>query len=326
MAEYDPMGEALGQASEPPADTGGDKPEQTSASDGPQLVEMDKAPGAPEPATGQSDEAKDDEAKDASPDSVDSEAAPDKEEQERGYLRHEDYTRKRQQDAAEHTERMRQLEVREQQMAQERQQFLETMQQLQKPGVPEQQQSTVAQQARAVIAADPQMLPAERAGLEVLAQIAETNDQLQRELAQTKERLDQYEPQIRSASESLQQNKERDQKALFAEVQKQTEEAHKLFGVETTQLYGQSIYPLIRDGAVNPQTEKPWTVPELVAQFSGRSLEEVRAAQNGNRQAARQAKVSAASGAAPAGPTVPADTGPLSPEQAIAVIGSTMPG
>ena len=299
MSEVTDLAAPEGQTDEAPA--------QEEASFG-FTPEPDTAPEAPEEQSGQPEDTA----------AQSTEDTPD----EGGYLRQQDYTRKTQDLADQRKAFEAERQAFHQEMQGQREQIQLALQAIQS-GQTTPNRGLVGQLQE--IAADPNLSMQDRAGLNVIANLAtelEAAKQTIQELAQFREDFSQRFNQTSQAVNGLTQAQHQ---AQLGQVQDQYNEAVELFGRETVD--GQMN--LIRRLAVengqwapetNPQTGKPFTMAELVAMGSGRLAEDAQAA----RDAQKNGKASSKKKAAPTGSSTGGDSrGSFSQADAIAEIAAT---
>jgi len=227
------------------------------------------------------------------PDEAPSSSTIDPEEQNRGYLRQQDYTRKTQSLADERRSFEAERQQFQAEMREQREQMQQVLQQVQQP-----QNQGFASQLDA-LAQDPNLAPADRKGVEVLQNMARTLDELRTENTTLREKVNQIEPQFQQTAQTVQSMTARQQEQMLRSVQTQLEEAKQMFGDETVSSQMDFVRKLaVENGnwnpGVNPKTGQQYTVAELVAWGAGIQAEETRQARSDRTAASRTAKRSVA--------------------------------
>ena len=232
-----------------------------------------------------------------------------------GRLRWDDYTRKTQVLADQQRAFEAEREAERQRMTEERQAVL---QQVQAPPPPL-SRSQQLQQAMA----DPDLTTEDRAGLGFIHGLAQQAEYQEDIIVNLTQRLAQIEPQVQQTGQTLGSIAQQADNERAQVIRAQVDEAIQMFGQETAQAAYQFIQNNLRDDIVNPQTDAPFTVAELVGRHSGHTAGE---AQNG-RAKTRQQRQAAKQQTAPAGATHPAQAepeGPISKTEALRLIKERM--
>jgi len=217
------------------------------------------------------------------------------EEMERGYLRQDDYTRK----TTELANQVRALQEQQTAFATERQTFLTQYQAL----IDQQRNpAPLAESERIRGLATQAETESDRAGFGYLADVIAMNERLSQELSALTEQVNQQAPQITETAEATNQLAQQRQNELLGALQKERVAAVGIFGEELVQehqgFWSNNLTQTKPDGSF-------YSIGELVAMKSGRSLEEAQKAKAGNGQARTAAKRTLR---AP-GPAAPAQAG-----------------
>ena len=249
----------------------------------------------------------------------DSEPETDPVETERGYLRQQDYTRKTQELADQRRADEATRQAFQEEMAASREQMQQVLQRADQP-----QAQGYASQFDGLLQ-DPNLSPEDRRGVAVLQGMAQEMDGLKQTNEQLVQKLAELEPQFAQANQAVQNFSERQHNETLREVNAQLDEANSIFGKDAVD----EQMPFVRrmtvtDGSwspeVNPRTQQPYTVAELVSLGSGKAIEDsqkaIAAQKNGKKEA--QGKV-APQGSHPVTPP----SGPLTQADALAEIEAT---
>lgn len=210
------------------------------------------------------------------------------EEEKASGLRLQDYTRKTQ-DLAE--ERRQFAAEREAMKAETQQMQAQLQQMIQSAQVPQQLQADSLTGRLQQVASNPNLSAEDRAGLTVIAQMAETLEAQKEQI----ERLSQATSQFEQTSQAVQGLTQAQTQAQVSALREQINEATEMFGQETV---SQTMGFVRRNGMVgnqwspevNPQTGQPFTIPELVALGSGKLAEDRQGAVAANRNGRQTAK------------------------------------
>ena len=229
-------------------------------------------------------------------------------------LRLQDYTRKTQ-DLAE--ERRAFAAEREAIKAETQQMQAQLQQLIASAQVPQQLQADTMTGRLQEVASNPNLSAEDRAGLAVIAQMAETLEAQKAEI----ERLSQATSQFEQTSQAVQGFTQAQQAQQVAMLREQISEATEMFGEETVSA---TMAFVRRNGMagnkwqpeINPQTGKPFTIPELVAVGSGKLVQDRQEAVAANRNGRQAAKRVASTN----GRTTGATEGDFGKEDALAVI------
>tara|TARA_B100001123_G_scaffold422752_1_gene532089 strand:+ start:1607 stop:2545 length:939 start_codon:yes stop_codon:yes gene_type:complete len=279
------------------------------------FVEPEIVAGDLSPSEGQTDDAT---AAPPAPDngqSTNNDSPADTQEQEAGYLRHQDYTRK----TMDVAEERRQLQADREAFLKQQQEFQEAQR-----AQPQPQQGltpTLSQQLRQS-ASSLELSEADRVGINVVAQLAETVEGLQQENRQLIQRLEGVEPQVHQLGQATQTLTQQNEAASQRQLQQQSQEAVELFGNEIVGNQRIEAFVAHNLNTSNPATGEPFTVAELVGIATGRSIDEARQGRQQTQGQRQQAKRQAHAGATPSSPAQ--SSGPISREQSLAEIAQTM--
>jgi|15BtaG_2_1085339.scaffolds.fasta_scaffold01181_5 hypothetical protein len=237
-----------------------------------------------------------------------------------GTLRQQDYTRKTQDLADERRAfEAKQVEWQEAQKAQQEQiqQTLQALQQTQQP----QAQTGLVQQLQDV-ASNPNLTAEDRAGLNVIANLANELETAKQTIASLSQFQEQVAPQFEQINQTVTGLSAAQQQAQVAGLRNQLAEANEAFGVEVVE----AAMPLVRRmGAVNgswspevnPQTGEAFSIAEMVGLASGKLAQGNQEAQEAQLNGSRLAKKSVAG----TGVTGTSKPGTFSEADAIAEIG-----
>ena len=255
-------------------------------------------------------------AQEAASDGATTNNAPASEEDQAAGLRQADYTRKTQ-EIADHR---RQLDNERADFRQQQQQFQETQRQMllqqqqgpPPPGIPQQLQQVMS---------DPSLSSEDRAGLNVILTMSQQQEEQAGVIADLRARLEQWEPQMQTTNQVVTQLSQEQQANNVKRMEGQVQESYDLFGQETTQAAAEFIKKNI--STPNRKTGQPYTVAELVALESGRSVDDAQAARQGNKAVRQRSKQGANNNGAAHPATTPAG-GSLSKEEALREIESNM--
>ena len=237
--------------------------------------------------------------------------ADDKTKPDEGTLRWDDYTRKTTALADERRQWETQRQQREDAFLQKQEQWMERQQQALSP---QNQQGSLADRVRQV-ANGSDLSQQDKAGLGVIADLAQELETIKAENAE----LRALTPQFQQTFQQVQSLTAAQQSVMKANLTEQYKESVGAFGEDTTRAAGEFIKRNIDD--VNPHTGKNFTIPELVAMFSGRTAQEARDARG--RFVTQQG--AAKNGAASRGshPSAAPSAGPISREAALAEMRAT---
>lgn len=261
------------------------------------LMEPDKFAGDPPDAPEQSDvnppATSDDEGEpegEPEKDTEDTQKQADElseDEQHKGYLRYSDYTRK----AQDLADQRKQLEQEQKRLADERNNWLSQREQLLQQQAQQQgssdQPTSLVQRLEGVMQS-PDVSPQDRAGLQVITDIARENEQLKGQLTQLQQQFEQVAPQVETVSQQASKLTEQQNKQLVDSLKKQYSEAVSLFGEDAARSSMEFIRRNIQ--TPNPNTGEPYTIAELVAMATGKSMDEVRDARASTRNQRQKAK------------------------------------
>ena len=316
MAEM--LGDSQQDAGQSPESPSREAPEPT-LGDG--MEQPDRFLGDPESSGEQSaaqqeaDEDQDESATTTQPDAD----ADTKDTDREGTLRWQDYTRKTQDLADER----RKFDQERQQWYAEREKALQQRQQAPAPPPPAGQapatMGSLAQQIEQAML-NPELSGNERVGLQVIGNMARELDQAKAALDELRQFRQQAAPQLQQAQRAAQSLTQRQNQEQMRVLARQYREAQDTFGPEALQ--GSRDFIKRNLQALNPRTKEPYTISELVAMATGRSVEEAQTA----RQGAKQQRTAAKKRVAPQGahPAQEPDAGPLSKQDALAAIAATM--
>lgn len=274
MAEDSDPAVSDGQPSESPAD-------ETSFGMITDEVPQDNSQSEPESPEGHTE----DDAK-----SSETNVAPD--ERERGYMRQQDYSRKTADLAREREALQAERETFRKEL---QEQFQKQFEELRSQAVPQQQQHD-GQLTQ--LLNDPNLSPQDRAGVQTLMEIRQAQAELAQQIQDFQQFREQLEPQFQEYSQTVQGLTKAQQEAQAKELRAQGQEAVEMFGEDAVR---ESVDFIQRNhGAVNPRTQKPYTVAELVGLATGRTAEQAQQAREGNQGRRRAAqKTAAANGSTP---------------------------
>jgi len=250
-------------------------------------------------------------------------------EQEQGYMRRDDYTRKTQ-DLAEQRRRLEDdFAAQRRRMEDDFQARLQQMQAQPQPNAQEQQSGSDFHQRISQIAQDPNLSPADRQGLMAFTEMANTIQGYEQRSSEQGQRIEQLEryiseqlgPQVQQAYTSAQTISQEREAATSAELKKEVDEAKSVFGEDLTTQHAEFV---IRNHGklIDPQTQRPMSVASLVAMASGRQAEaaqQAKVAQQAGRLAAKRTTSPNGASNAP-----PANGGTLTHSQALAEIEATL--
>ena len=180
---------------------------------------------------------------------------------------------------------------------------------------------TLSQQLRQS-ASSLELSEADRVGINVVAQLAETVEGLQQENRQLIQRLEGVEPQVHQLGQATQTLTQQNEAASQRQLQQQSQEAVELFGNEIVGNQRIEAFVAHNLNTSNPATGEPFTVAELVGIATGRSIDEARQGRQQTQGQRQQAKRQAHAGATPSSPAQ--SSGPISREQSLAEIAQTM--
>jgi hypothetical protein len=157
---------------------------------------------------------------------------------------------------------------------------------------PQTQQSNLSERVRQA-ANSPELSNEDRMGLGVIADLASQLEEQNAQLKQLAEFRQQVEPQFQQTTAQLKSLTAAQQSVLMASLREQYDDAVGTFGEEATKSSGDFIRRNIE--STNPATGKQFTIPELVAMATGKSLQEARDARGRFTTQQRAAKNGAAS-------------------------------
>ena len=166
---------------------------------------------------------------------------------------------------------------------------------------------------------NPDLTQEDRIGLSVIQGVQQENTTLKAELQQLKEAVATLLPVVEQTQASTQQMTAAQTEAQSKAINEELKASDEAYGAEKTDAAGDPIRALW--GKPNPLTQKPYTIPEIVAMAHGlpaKAQEEAVTKQNGHRKAAKK-KVRTQSNTA----QTPQE-GSLSPQEAISAIAETM--
>jgi len=169
--------------------------------------------------------------------------------------------------------------------------------------------------------ANPQGLSAaDRQGYEYLAGIMEQNETLNTTVQGLQKQVEEMSPQFEETSQTVNQLTEAKNKAQIDDYKTQVTEADRLFGEGQSKLHGKFVVNNL--GQINPATNEPFTIPELVGMASGKTVAEAEKARAANKTTRQRTKQSVAPAQSPS--LVDAEGANISEAAAIAEIGKTM--
>ena len=216
---------------------------------------------------------------------------------EGGSLRFADYTRKMQDIA----DQRRSLEAEQQSIRQERQRYQDMLE----GGLNTLQTDDPVQQLYT------QLGPDEQAGLRVVEQLTD------HKTGALQHSLDQQAQTINYLQQQLQQVQDRFQTEQSANLNQEVAEARQEHG-DLVDTYGQVI--LKSYGTVNPTTNEPYSISELVSLYSGQTAERTQNARNTN--AATKAKSKRSGAVNPGNASTPVNSGSSTESEALEAIDS----
>jgi len=216
---------------------------------------------------------------------------------EGGSLRFADYTRKMQDIA----DQRRSLEAEQQSIRQERQRYQDMLE----GGLNTLQTDDPVQQLYT------QLGPDEQAGLRVVEQLTD------HKTGALQHSLDQQAQTINYMYQQLQQVQDRFQTEQSANLNQEVAEARQEHG-DLVDTYGQVI--LKSYGTVNPTTNEPYSISELVSLYSGQTAERTQNARNTN--AATKAKSKRSGAVNPGNASTPVESGSSTEGEALEAIDS----
>lgn len=247
----------------------------------------------------------------------------DPEEKDRGYLRHQDYTRK----TEELAQMRRDFEAQRaefQRLQQEALNYRQVPQQAQQPATMAGRIQAIVQQAQQSMA-DPNLtaeqkmaIQSEIQGLTVIGEMASALEDLRGKFGQ-------WEPKFNQYGEILNSFTAKQAQEVMGLAKAQKDEAVEKLGEEVYQAYGDTIRRnFFRDGVIHPQNWEPpvdplsgksLTMAEFLSRVSGRQLQVTEKQRDANGRFVKEAKQKAARGGTD---TVTSDRSFMSREEALA--------
>jgi len=259
------------------------------AEEAPEVTESEFGFDASEDTLDEAPEAQSEQTEESEPQSTNANV-PD--EQEQGQLRHADYTRKTQ----DHAEQVRAFDERvkawEQSQASQQAQIQQAIQALQTPQTSP-NEGLVSQLQQ--VASNPNLSQEDRAGLNVIATMAQRMEQQEQTIAALTQNYEAMSPQVEQATQAVQGLTQRQTAELVTNLTQQKTDAVGAFGQEAVD----AAMPLIGRMAVvnnqwtppaNPATGQPYTIPEMVGMVSGKIAQETQDAIGAQRNGSRGAK------------------------------------
>lgn len=209
-------------------------------------------------------------------------------EQERGYMRQQDYSRKTA-DLAREREALQAERENYRKEVEER--FQRQFEELRSQIPQNQPEGSLTH-----LLNDPSLSPQDRAGVQTLMQIQQALAQQIQDFQQFRQQM---EPQFQEYSQQVQGLTQAQQEAKAKELRAQGQEAVEMFGEDAVR---ESVEFIRRNhGAVNPKTGKPYTIAEIVGMATGRTAEQAQEARQGNQSRRRSVQKTASSnGSTPA--------------------------
>jgi hypothetical protein len=237
--------------------------------------------------------------------------ADDKTKPDEGTLRWDDYSRKTAALADERRQWQQERQQRDDAFQAKQEAWLQEQRQALSP---QGQQGSLADRVRQV-ANSGELSEQDRAGLGVIADLAQELESMKAENAE----LRALTPRFRQTFQQVESLTAAQNSVLKANLTEQFNESVGAFGEETTRAAGDFIRRNIDD--VNPHTGKTFTIPELVAMFSGKTAQEARDARG--RFTSQQAQAKNGAAARGSHPSSAPSNGAISRDQALAEMKAT---